>query len=61
MPKAKSKQSVGLGNTLMNDRFGKGKGADRKRTGVMRVNHTTGEEVCLFLLLLLDIPIYIYI
>lgn len=46
MPKAKSKQSVGLGNTLMNDRFGKGKGADRKRTGVMRVNHATGEEVC---------------
>ncbi len=30
MPKAKSKTSVGLGNTLMNDRFGKGKGSDRK-------------------------------
>ncbi|RYP49200.1 hypothetical protein DL769_011113 [Monosporascus sp. CRB-8-3] len=45
MPKAKSKQSVGLGNTLMNDRFGKGKGSDRKRgTGVTRINHATGEE-----------------
>ncbi|KAK2877766.1 hypothetical protein FQN49_001219 [Arthroderma sp. PD_2] len=28
---AKSKNSVGLGNSLMNDRFGKGKGADRKK------------------------------
>jgi large subunit GTPase 1 len=27
----KSKNSVGLGNSLMNDRFGKGKGADRKK------------------------------
>ncbi|RYO93818.1 hypothetical protein DL762_000868 [Monosporascus cannonballus] len=45
MPRAKSKQSVGLGNTLMNDRFGKGKGSDRKRgTGVTRINHATGEE-----------------
>ncbi|KAK7744264.1 hypothetical protein SLS62_010290 [Diatrype stigma] len=45
MVKAKSKQSVGLGNTLMNDRFGKGKGSDRKKgTGVTRVNHATGEE-----------------
>ncbi|KAK7959832.1 uncharacterized protein PG986_004686 [Apiospora aurea] len=41
---AKSKGSVGLGNSLMNDRFGKGKGADRKKTGVTRVNHATGEE-----------------
>ncbi|KAH8879632.1 P-loop containing nucleoside triphosphate hydrolase protein [Thozetella sp. PMI_491] len=45
MPKAKSKTSVGLGNTLMNDRFGKGKGSDRKRTSaVTRINHATGEE-----------------
>ncbi|KAK2765998.1 hypothetical protein FQN54_007513 [Arachnomyces sp. PD_36] len=29
---AKSKNSVGLGNSLMNDRFGKGKGSDRKKT-----------------------------
>lgn len=29
---AKSKNSVGLGNALMNDRLGKGKGADRKKT-----------------------------
>ncbi|KAI5287607.1 hypothetical protein KEM52_001509 [Ascosphaera acerosa] len=28
---AKSKNSVGLGNALMNDRFGKGKGGDRKK------------------------------
>ncbi|KXJ93335.1 hypothetical protein Micbo1qcDRAFT_188366 [Microdochium bolleyi] len=43
---AKSKQSVGLGNSLMNDRFGKGKGADRKKGGnsVTRINHSTGEE-----------------
>ncbi|KAH7033477.1 uncharacterized protein B0I36DRAFT_266670 [Microdochium trichocladiopsis] len=43
---AKSKQSVGLGNSLMNDRFGKGKGADRKKGGnsVTRINHNTGEE-----------------
>ncbi|KAH8173950.1 50S ribosome-binding GTPase domain-containing protein [Sarocladium implicatum] len=42
---AKSKKKAGLGNTLMNDRFGKGKGADRKRnTAVTRINHATGEE-----------------
>ncbi|KIW16747.1 hypothetical protein PV08_03936 [Exophiala spinifera] len=43
---AKSKNSVGLGNSLMNDRFGKGKGADRKKVsaqGVLRVDHTTGQ------------------
>lgn len=28
---AKSKNAVGLGNSLMNDRFGRGKGADRKK------------------------------
>ncbi|OTA67303.1 P-loop containing nucleoside triphosphate hydrolase protein [Hypoxylon sp. EC38] len=45
MPQAKSKNSVGLGNTLMNDRFGKGKGSDRKKgSAVTRINHTTGEE-----------------
>ncbi|KAG6030958.1 hypothetical protein E4U41_007729 [Claviceps citrina] len=42
---AKSKKSVGLGNTLMNDRFGKGKGADRKKTtAITRTNHATGEQ-----------------
>jgi large subunit GTPase 1 len=42
---AKSKNQVGLGNSLMNDRFGKGKGADRKRAGaVARTNATTGEQ-----------------
>jgi len=44
----KSKNSVGLGNSLMNDRFGKGKGSDRKKTsataGVVRTNHATGES-----------------
>lgn len=45
---AKSKNSVGLGNSLMNDRFGKGKGADRKKVttaGIHRINHATGETV----------------
>ncbi|KAK4241452.1 large subunit GTPase 1 [Achaetomium macrosporum] len=42
---AKSKKSVGLGNQLMKDRFGKGKGGDRKRVGaVTRVDHSTGQE-----------------
>lgn len=42
---AKSKQSVGLGNALMNDRFGKGKGSDRKKAGaVARTHHATGEQ-----------------
>ncbi|KAH8598303.1 hypothetical protein B0O99DRAFT_58755 [Bisporella sp. PMI_857] len=43
---AKSKNAVGLGNSLMNDRFGKGKGADRKKitaTGIQRVQKDTGE------------------
>lgn len=42
---AKSKNNVGLGNALMNDRFGKGKGQDRKRAGaVARTHHATGEQ-----------------
>ncbi len=43
----KSKNQVGLGNSLMNDRFGKGKGIDRKKVsqqGVVRTNHATGES-----------------
>jgi len=45
MVQPKSKKSVGLGNTLMNDRFGKGKGGERKKgSGVVRTNHETGEE-----------------
>ena len=44
---AKSKNSVGLGNSLMNDRFGRGKGSDRKKMssqqGVIRTDHTTGQ------------------
>ncbi|KND93934.1 Large subunit GTPase 1 [Tolypocladium ophioglossoides CBS 100239] len=42
---AKSKKSVGLGNTLMNDRFGKHKGSDRKKTSaITRTDHATGEQ-----------------
>jgi len=42
---AKSKKSVGLGNALMNDRFGKHKGSDRKKTSaITRTNHATGEQ-----------------
>lgn len=42
---AKSKNKVGLGNSLMNDRFGKGKGSDRKKaSAVARINHATGES-----------------
>lgn len=49
MPLAKSKNTVGLGNSLMNDRFGKGRGSERKKVSaqpgsVIRVNHATGEE-----------------
>lgn len=47
---AKSKNAVGLGNSLMNDRFGKGKGADRKKTtatGIQRTHKDTGETVCM--------------
>lgn len=47
MPQPKSTKNVGLGNALMHDRFGKGKGADRRRgkaQGVTRINHSTGEE-----------------
>ena len=43
----KSKNTVGLGNSLMNDRFGKGKGTERKKVshqGVVRTNHATGES-----------------
>lgn len=46
MPQPKSQKNVGLGNALMHDRFGKGKGSDRKKgqQGVTRVNHATGEQ-----------------
>ncbi|KAK0376618.1 hypothetical protein CLIM01_06034 [Colletotrichum limetticola] len=44
MVHAKSKKTAGLGNALMNDRFGKGRGADRKKSTITRVNHATGEE-----------------
>jgi len=43
---AKSKNTVGLGNSLMNDRFGRGKGADRKKVsaGIHRTG-VNGETV----------------
>ncbi|WQF79789.1 Putative GTP binding domain, P-loop containing nucleoside triphosphate hydrolase, Ras GTPase GNL1 [Colletotrichum destructivum] len=45
MVHAKSKKTAGLGNALMNDRFGKNRGNDRKKTSaITRVNHATGEE-----------------
>lgn len=46
MPQPKSQKNVGLGNALMHDRFGKGKGSDRKKAGqgVTRTNHATGEQ-----------------
>ena len=37
---AKSKNNVGLGNSLMNDRFGKGKGADRKKVSATGIHRT---------------------
>jgi large subunit GTPase 1 len=57
----KSKKSVGLGNSLMNDRFGKGKGADMRkgnfngqgieRTGQMgeKVRSTIHTDRCLWI------------
>lgn len=51
MPLAKSKNAVGLGNSLMNDRFGKGKGAERRkvtagiqRTGPAGETYITNEK-----------------
>lgn len=38
-------------HSLMNDRFGKGKGADRKKVttaGIHRINHATGETVSIY-------------
>ncbi|CAE7009315.1 hypothetical protein CFE70_001712 [Pyrenophora teres f. teres 0-1] len=41
---AKSKKSVGLGNSLMNDRFGKGKGADMRRGNFNAGIERTGQN-----------------
>jgi hypothetical protein len=41
---AKSKKSVGLGNSLMNDRFGKGKGADMRRGNFNQGIERTGQN-----------------
>jgi large subunit GTPase 1 len=41
---AKSKNAVGLGNSLMNDRFGKGKGADMRRGNAIQRTGVTGEK-----------------
>jgi large subunit GTPase 1 len=40
----KSKKAVGLGNSLMNDRFGKGKGADMRRGNAIQRTGATGEQ-----------------
>ncbi|KAF2005358.1 ribosome biogenesis GTPase-like protein Lsg1 [Amniculicola lignicola CBS 123094] len=40
----KSKKSVGLGNSLMNDRFGKGKGADMRRGNAQGGIQRTGQN-----------------
>ena len=40
----KSKNTVGLGNSLMNDRFGKGKGADMRRGNAIQRTGVTGEK-----------------
>jgi hypothetical protein len=40
---AKSKKAVGLGNSLMNDRFGKGKGADMRRGAYQEGIQRTGQ------------------
>lgn len=41
---AKSKNAVGLGNSLMNDRFGRGKGADRKKASHVASIERTGPK-----------------
>ncbi|EMD92065.1 hypothetical protein COCC4DRAFT_144850 [Bipolaris maydis ATCC 48331] len=41
---AKSKKSVGLGNSLMNDRFSKGKGADMRRGNFNQGIERTGQN-----------------
>lgn len=45
---AKSKNAVGLGNSLMNDRFGRGKGADRKKVsaGIHRTDQSGQTVYC---------------
>src|ERR1700753_1937996 len=40
----KSKNAVGLGNSLMNDRFGKGKGTDMRRGNAIQRTGDTGEK-----------------
>jgi hypothetical protein len=51
---AKSKKSVGLGNSLMNDRFGKGKNSEMHRgnlqAGAIQRTGQNGETVCCSLL-----------
>jgi large subunit GTPase 1 len=41
---AKSKKSVGLGNSLMNDRFGKGKNTDMHRGNQAQGIQRTGQN-----------------
>lgn len=46
----KSKKAVGLGNSLMNDRFGKGKAADMMKGAGIRRKGEDGETVSFILL-----------
>jgi large subunit GTPase 1 len=41
----KSKNTVGLGNALMKDRFGGGKGSDMRRGTAIQRTGVTGEKV----------------
>ena len=41
----KSKNAVGLGNSLMNDRFGKGKGSEMRRGNAIQRTGQNGETV----------------
>ena len=60
---AKSKNAVGLGNSLMNDRFGRGKGSDRKKVsaGIHRTGpdgetvRPTSQKLCIISLLIITV------
>ena len=41
----KSKNTAGLGNSLMNDRFGRGRGGDQKKVSAIQRTGPSGETV----------------
>lgn len=49
---AKSKNAVGLGNSLMNDRFGKGKGSDMRKVQGIRRTAPDGTTVSMFYIII---------